>query len=144
MSAPLVVDASVAVQIILEEPASEVVRAYLADANRWHPLLAPSIIVSETVAAITKKVRRKEIDRTSARAAFLTWRELIDGGLFVLIPANDLLEAAFELSLSLHHPLHDCVYLALAKERGAAIATRDAVLAPKARQVDLKAELIGA
>ena len=144
MSTPLVVDASVGVQIVLDEPASEAVEALLIGSDDWHPLIAPSILVSEAAAAITKKVRRKEIGAISAREAFRTWAELVDRGLFALTPANDLLEGAFELSLKLHHPLRDCLYLALAQSRKAAVATRDSILARKARELRLETELIGA
>jgi len=144
LSTPLVVDASIGVQIVLAEPTSEAVKALLIGSADWHPLIAPSILVSEAAAAITKKVRRREISVASAREAFRTWTELVDRGLFVLTPANDLLDDAFELSLKLHHPLHDCLYLALAQSRKAAIATRDTILARKARELRLETELIGA
>jgi predicted nucleic acid-binding protein len=143
LSAALVVDASIAVQIVLEEPASEAVKNYLAEGTRWDPLIAPSIIVSETTAAITKKVRRKELSQILARAVFVTWREILSGGLLALTPANDLIDEAFELSLKLHHPLHDCLYLALAQRHAAALATRDIILARKATALGLEAELIG-
>ncbi|HUB86013.1 MAG TPA: type II toxin-antitoxin system VapC family toxin [Rhizomicrobium sp.] len=144
MSAPLVVDASAVVQLLLAEPDTEPVDAYLLHDPRWSSLIAPSILVSETAAAITKKVRRKDITSVSAREAFRDWQDMLASDVFALIPANDLIDAAFELSLKLHHPLHDCLYLALAKDREAAIATRDTVLARKAREMGFQAELIGA
>ena len=69
---------------------------------------------------------------------------MLRANVFDLSPANDLLEDAFELSLKLHHPLHDCLYLALAQSRKAAVATRDSILARKARELRLETELIGA
>jgi predicted nucleic acid-binding protein len=143
LSAPLVVDASAVVQLLLAEPGTEPVDASLLHDPRWSVLLAPSILVSETAAAITKKVRRKDITSASAREAFRDWRAMLGGDVFALVPANDLIDNAFELSLKLHHPLHDCLYLALGRERSAAIATRDLVLARKARELGLEAELIG-
>jgi predicted nucleic acid-binding protein len=144
LSTALVVDASVGIQIVVEEHASETIKTLLGENGNWHPLIAPSIVVSEAVAAITKKVRRKELSDALARAAFLAWRDIVEGGLFALTPANDLLDAAFALSLRLHHPLHDCLYLALAQTREAAIATCDGVLARKARELGLAVELISA
>jgi predicted nucleic acid-binding protein len=144
VSTALVVDASIGVQIVVEERASEAVKTLLGERRDWHPLIAPSIVVSETVAAITKKVRRKEPDSVLARSAFLAWQDIVTGGLFVLTPANDLLDAAFELSLRLHHPLHDCIYLALAEAQTAAIATCDDALARKAREIGIAVEMITA
>jgi predicted nucleic acid-binding protein len=143
LSAALVVDASLTVQLVLAEPGSATVEAYLADGVSWNPLIAPSILVSETAAAITKKVRRKEISENSAVEAFRAWREILGRGLFELVPANDLIDAAFALSLRLDHPLHDCLYVALAQREGCALATRDFAMASKARALGTPVELIG-
>jgi predicted nucleic acid-binding protein len=143
LSAPLVVDASAVVQLLLAEPGTEPVDAHLLHDPHWSSLIAPSILVSETAAAITKKVRRKDITSASAREAFRDWRDMLASDLFALIPVNDLIGDAFELSLKLHHALHDCLYLALAQNRTAAIATCDTVLARKAREAGVHTELIG-
>ena len=149
MSAPaqpnaFVIDASIAVQLVLEEPCSPEIETFVFERPNGALLLAPSILANETAAAITKKLRRKEIDLLSARKAFSDWRQLIADELFDLVPANNLLTAAFELSISLHHPLHDCLYVALAQSHKAAIVTRDVALARKARQIGIEAELISA
>ncbi len=144
MSTPLVVDASAVVQLLLPEPGTEPVDARLLQDLQWSSLIAPSILVSETAAAITKKVRRKDITSASAREAFHDWRAMLGANVFALIQANDLIDDAFELSLTLHHALHDCLYLSLAQSRKAAIATCDAILARKAREMGLEIELIGA
>jgi predicted nucleic acid-binding protein len=144
LSTALVIDASLAVQLLLEEKGSESIETFLAGGTEWYPLIAPSILLSETAAAITKKVRRKEIGQGFAREAFREWRNVVAAQIFQLVPANDLLESAFELSLSLHHALHDCLYLVLAQEREAAIATHDAVLARKAREIGIEPQLIRA
>jgi predicted nucleic acid-binding protein len=139
----LVVDASALVQLLLAEPGTESVDANLLHDPKWSALIAPSILASETAAAITKKVRRKEITPVSAREAFQDLRAMLGSDVFALFPANDFIEPAFALSLKLHHPLHDCLYLALAQGRNAALATRDTILARKARELGLTTELIG-
>jgi predicted nucleic acid-binding protein len=143
LSAPLVVDASLAVQLVLAEPGSTKIESYFAEGVDWNPLIAPSILVSETAAAITKKLRRKEINEASARDAFQVWREILSRGLFELVPANDLIDDAFALSLRLNHALHDCLYIALAQSQDCALATRDGVMAQKALALGLPVELIG-
>jgi predicted nucleic acid-binding protein len=142
LNTPLVVDASVAVQLILQQDATTTADAVLLRDTRWLRLIAPSILASETAAAITKKLRRLDIDETSAREAFDTWRDMLDDEVFELTPANDLLDAAFELSLQRRHSLHDCLYLALAQANGAALATRDTALAQKAQELGIATELI--
>lgn len=106
--------------------------------------MAPSILVSETAAAITKKLRRKEIRRESAMEAFRDWQMILGDRVFTIFAANDLVDTAFEFSLRLHHPLHDCIYLALAQSQEAAIATCDDALARKAREIGIAVEMITA
>ncbi|HEX3673492.1 MAG TPA: type II toxin-antitoxin system VapC family toxin [Rhizomicrobium sp.] len=144
MSRIIVIDASIAVQLVLTEPATDAVDAAVLRNADVDSLIAPSILVSETAAAITKKCRRKEITPVSAREAFQVWQEMLADGLFELVPANDLIDEAFALSLRLHHSLHDCLYIALAQSRAAAIATRDIALAGKTKALGLETELIGA
>lgn len=144
MSTLLVVDASAVVQLLLAEPGTDIVDANLLHDPQWSALIAPSILVSETAAAITKKVRRKEISTASAMEAFHDWQAMLDSDVFTLCPANELIAEAFELSLKLRHALHDCLYLALAQTCNASIATRDAALARKAKELNLEAELIRA
>ena len=143
MSAGLVVDASVTAQLVLEESATGSADFKVLHDSGWNQLLAPSILVSETAAAITRKLRRKEISLVSAREAFAEWREMLMDGVFEFVPANDLIDPAFALSLRLNHPLHDCLYIALAQRQGCALATRDPTMADKAGRLGLQAELIG-
>jgi len=144
LSTPLVMDASVLVRLVLEERASEETEGFFFESEQWYPLIAPSILISETAAAITKKVRRREIEQAFAYDAFRNCRAALDMRVVELFSANDLLDAAFELSLHLHHPLHDCIYLALAQAQEAAVATCDSVLARKARELGIATELITA
>ena len=139
----LVVDANLFVQLIVEEPASAAVDAFLFEQHKTDRLVAPSILASEAAAAITKKMRRREISLQSAKSAFASIRESMTDGTFELLPANDFLDEAFSLSLTLHHPLHDCLYLAVAKRLALPFATRDKVLALKAQKAGIDAELVG-
>ncbi len=58
------------------------------------------------------------------------------------MPANELLDDAFDLSISLHHGLHDCLYLALARRQAASLITCDGVLAGKAKSLRLAVDLV--
>jgi predicted nucleic acid-binding protein len=138
----LVIDASLFVQIFIEEPRTQNVVRYLTDQHQTDRFVAPSILASETAAAITKKLRRREISPHSAREAFADFQRAISDGSFELFPANDFLKPAFELSIRLHHPLHDCLYLAVANIHGARLVTVDERLADKAHAAGIRAHLI--
>ena len=141
-SESLIVDANLFVPLVLEEPGSDFVDAFLFERHRTDRLLAPSILASEAAAAITKKLRRRQISRQSAESAFQSLRQALAEGTFELLPANDLLDPAFYLSLKLHHPLHDCLYLAAAQTLNVAFATRDKILAAKALSAGIETELV--
>jgi predicted nucleic acid-binding protein len=115
----------------------------LQDARRrGGRLLAPSILASEVGAAITKSFRMRRMTRFEAEAAFENWRQLIAVDLFDLVDANDLLGEAFQYSIRLHHALHDCLYLVLARKERAAFLTADEVFARKAISEGVTAELL--
>jgi predicted nucleic acid-binding protein len=139
----LVLDASIAVKLLLPEPYSEEARE-LVFGNEFaqHLIIAPLIVVTEVVAAISKAVRSRAISPASARAAYSEWNDTIEG-VFGEVTLLDNLDDAFELSLRLHHALHDCLYLALAQSRNATLATCDAVLAEKASGIGTRVRFVG-
>jgi predicted nucleic acid-binding protein len=113
----IVVDASVAAQWVLDEPASE--RA-LALRNE-EALIAPSLIASEIGSALWKAVRRGAV----ARADALTAMNTILIPFEALIPVEDLRNRALELAIELDHPIYDCFYLALAERERCPLVTAD-------------------
>ena len=140
-----VIDASAAFLLLLPNSrAASLEQRLFLQLGDLDVLLAPSIIVTEVAAAITKSVRQGKITGTAAKEAFANWRDLIGAEMILLTAANTLVDDAFALSLRLHHPLHDCLYAALALQRNAAIITCDDSFARKAVSLGLQAELIGA
>jgi predicted nucleic acid-binding protein len=139
----LVIDASLAVKLVLPEPFSEeALAAVFGEEFSDHLILAPMIVVTEVAAAITKAVRTRLISPALAREAYDEWTGMAET-MFGEIALLENMDAAFELSLSLHHSMHDCLYLALAEARGATLATCDAVLAEKARSIGATVKFIG-
>jgi predicted nucleic acid-binding protein len=127
----LVLDASIAVKLVLPEPYSEEAQELVFGSEfAQYLIIAPLIVVTEVTAAITKAVRSRAISPASARAAYSEWNDMIEG-VFGEETLLDNLDDAFEMSLRLHHALHDCLYLALAQSRNATLATCDAILAEK-------------
>ena len=108
----IVLDASVATKLFVAEPQSDAAERVVA---RYPLMLAPTLICVEVASALTRKVRNREIDRDIAEAALLSWQEFLELGNLRLTPDRSLLPEAAALSLTLAHPLADCLYLALAK-----------------------------
>ncbi len=113
-----VVDASVAVKLLVDEPDSNAARELTASGEELH---APRLMVSEVANALWRKVRLGQIERADAGAAMV---------LLVEMPmrwnSDESVSAdAVRLALALDHPVYDCVYLALAHRIGGMVVTAD-------------------
>jgi len=117
-AAPVVVDASIAVQWFANEPGSERAARLIVEER---PLLAPDLMPVEAANAWWKKVRRHEMDATDLDQAIVN---LLALGI-AFYPSAALLSRAARLALEVDHPVYDCLYLVLASEQGARLATDD-------------------
>lgn len=114
----LVVDASVAVKVLIEEPGSAKAAVLLAEAEG---VIAPTILRMEVASALAKKVRFHDLPASVALVSF----DELDTFVPAYVSVHDLLPRAFRLSIELNHALQDCVYLALAMERDGILSTAD-------------------
>jgi predicted nucleic acid-binding protein len=134
-----VVDGSVAAKWYFPEPGHEaadrVLAARIAGERR---LFAPDLIVPEFLNLVWKRVRRRECSREAAEQILELW----DVDRPDVVASRELAAQAFELALSLGHPVYDCLYLALALELDAPLVTADQELARAARRVSERVELI--
>jgi predicted nucleic acid-binding protein len=121
-----VVDASVAVQWFAREPGSDA-SAALVEGNQ--PLVAPDIMPLEVANALWKKVRHGDVPAGDLQPAVTR----ILASDITLVPTLTLLERAVRLAVEIGHPVYDCVYLVLAEERGAPLASIDERLRAAAR-----------
>jgi len=113
-----VVDASVAVKWLVEEPDSD---AALELAESGEELHAPRLMASEVANALWRKARLGQIERADASAA-LAWAPDMP----VRWNDDETVSAdAVRLALALDHPVYDCMYLALAHRIGAVVLTAD-------------------
>jgi predicted nucleic acid-binding protein len=118
----VVVDASCAVKWFVPEDGWEAARTLLLGREI---LLAPDILALETLAALLRKLRRGEVvAETPARAS-----ETLAALRIEAIPHAALLPDAVALSRDTRHPLYDCLYLLVARQRRAMLATFDTRLA---------------
>ena len=112
----LCIDASVAIKWVINEAGTQE-----ALALRNNALIAPDLLISECANILWKKVQRKELQKNEALLA----ARLLQGAEIELVPTRSLLEATAQLAIELAHPAYDCVYLALAMERGCRFVTAD-------------------
>jgi predicted nucleic acid-binding protein len=126
----VVVDASIAVPWFANEPRS-IVNARLLEADR--PLFAPDFMPIEAANAWWKKVQLGDMQALDLDQAIVNLQSL---GI-ELVPAASLLTRAARLALEIRHPVYDCLYLALARDRHARLATDDRGLRRAARGLDI-------
>jgi predicted nucleic acid-binding protein len=119
----LVVDASVALKWYLKEEGRPEAMAL----RKRGDIIAPELIISETVNGLWKTVRRKLIPREQVDAAVRVLRKPFTD----LVPLHELAESAWVIAHELDHPAYDAFYLALAEREGCAFVTADARLAGK-------------
>ncbi len=113
-----VVDASVAIKLLVDEFDSGAARALAASGQELH---APRLMVAEVANALWRKARQDQIERADAGAAMAALSDMP-------IRWNDdetVGADAARLALALDHPVYDCLYLALAHRIGARIVTAD-------------------
>ncbi len=103
----LVIDAGVGLKWFLEEDNSDKARAVL----KWNDeFYVPQLFYLETSAVLTKKVRRRELDRDEATRIHHT----LSSFPFDTTPDDILAEQAFDLSLLHHVSMYDAMYIVLA------------------------------
>jgi predicted nucleic acid-binding protein len=131
----LIVDASVAVKWVVEEPGSGSARDLVANGP---PLLAPDLVLLEVGNALRKKLMRGLIGRAQANdGASGVERAFAD-----LAATRPLSAVAVKLALELGYPVYDCVYLALAARESVPLVTADDRLFEAARRARIEARML--
>lgn len=118
----IVVDASVAVKWVVEEPARE--QALLAlDLDR--PLIAPDLVLAEFASVMRRKLRMGEAVRVQIGAGLTLLREAISQ----FVPTDRLIDDALIIAEKLDHSPYDCLYLACALGKGHLLTADERFLA---------------
>ena len=112
----IVIDASIALKWVLDEPGSEA-----AVALRDQELIAPALWLAEAANALWRHARIGEIDGDEAAARF---SELMNAPVASL-PIEPYLEQALKLAGEIGQPVYDCIYLALALHHQTHVVTAD-------------------
>lgn len=119
---PLILDASVAVKLVVEEPGSTAAEQILTrDGER----IAPDWILAEVAHALWNKARHQGLSRVQAELGLETLPTYFDR----IVPAAPLMRDAIALAFELQHAVYDCLYLALARSEGGTLVTADRAFA---------------
>lgn len=118
----MVVDASVAAKWVLREPGREQSLRLLNDyESAAVQLIAPSLLPIEIASVLTKRQRRNELSPVQVREAF----RMFEIRCPMLTDVREHIASAMELSALHRLSVYDCVYLAMALERGCDLITAD-------------------
>ncbi len=131
----------------------------IADTSAYIPLFVthPLAVPASTAVGDGRPLHVPEF--SLIEAANTLWKYGIQGGMssadikvtlgairtqMTVWPDMPLLEDAAEIALGLRHPVYDCLFIALALQRGEPLATADRKLAEVARRAGVEAVLIEA
>jgi len=112
----IVIDASVALKWVLDEPGHEAADALLDD-----ELVAPALWLIEAANALWRLTRRGELTPDQARTRLTE----LGNAPVVTSDIEDDLFAAADLAIALGHPVYDCLYLAAAIREDTHVVTAD-------------------
>lgn len=112
----IVIDASVALKWVLDEPGGDA-----ADALLDEELIAPALWLLEAANALWRRSQRGELTADEARERL---EELYNAPVATTAIADDL-PAAADLAGRLGHPVYDCLYLAVALRENTYVVTAD-------------------
>lgn len=136
-----VVDASVAVKWVVDEPSSDAAAALLKRPIAW---MAPRLMLVEAAAALRRKVANGELRTETAATALTALVDAVRQGTIRLAEDEQIVGTALLLAVGLAHKVPDCLYLALAEREGCALSTADVRLARSARSRDVPVLGVGA
>lgn len=121
----LVLDASAAIEVVLDRPKGRIFGGVLEKADE---VLAPELLVPEVVNVIWKYHQFENLSLTACDRALERAVGLVDA----LVSCKDLYREAFLLARVTHRPAYDMFYLALAQREDAGFLTLDAPLKKEA------------
>jgi predicted nucleic acid-binding protein len=122
MNAAIVVDASVVIKWVLNEPGREHAAALLDEYEGGRiDLIAPRLLMTEVASALSKRCRRKELSPKGAEQAF----RLIEARRPLLTDEPGELRFALSFSLERQVSVFDALYVGLAILRRCDFVTAD-------------------
>ncbi len=114
----VVVDASVAVCWFVREAETPSATQLIRDGVS---MIAPALILPEFANAVWKKWRRGQMDATQTEIAVREINRFIPE----IVDMAKLIRPAAALAHETDHPVYDCIYVTLARQRDLALVTLD-------------------
>jgi predicted nucleic acid-binding protein len=130
----VVIDANVAAALLLELSYSPRARDAIRSAER---IIAPDIVVHEFTNVLWKLATGGRMTDGFARRALVS----LDGLISDFVAGRPLAHDALRIAIEFTHPVYDCFYLALARERDATLMTADRRLAARVAHSEFAARL---
>ena len=121
-----VLDASVAVRWLIPEIGSDLAIGLFQRPLSW---IAPHLILTEFTSALRRKIAENVLATEGAVQAIDSLQSAISESVLRLARDETLIANALMIALVHRHKVADCVYLALAEQQGASLATADRTLA---------------
>lgn len=115
---PIILDASVAIKLVVAEPGSAQARAVILDEDER---VAPDWMMTEVASALANKVRHEGLSIPRAEAALDAIPHFVDQ----TVNTQKLLPQTVKLSAEIGHALYDCLYLVVATQVGGRVITAD-------------------
>ena len=129
----LVVDTSVAVKWVIPENGVGIeTDTSLALDLLSYPLAAPDCILAEFANALFKKVQAKEIAKMQAKQSVEILPSIV-----AFLPIQSFIGDALDLAFELQHPVHDCLFLAMAIRQRIKLVTADLKFLKRCNDVSL-------
>lgn len=128
--AKFVIDAGVGLKWFLDEGHSEKARSYLRSNVEYY---IPRLFYLETSAVLTKKMRRRELDKKEATHI----RHTLGAFPFDVTPDEYLEDQAFDLAMLQHVSMYEAMYIVLAITIEGRMITSDKRFARSMEQVGL-------
>ncbi len=128
MALAWVLDASAAVRLILGDPAATSLARQLREAVL---VLAPELMLTEVANTLWNLQRARQRSDLDPQQLLADAHDLVDR----VEPDRHLQAEALALACHLNHPVHDCLYLALARREAAPLISADQRLLRLAERV---------
>jgi predicted nucleic acid-binding protein len=130
----MIIDASVATHWFVSTAFSNSARKFL----HRDDLIAPALIRIELTNSLLKYLRIGVIELHEIKLASLELDRMIS----VLAEDEALIESAIDVSAAYGHKIYDCLYLALALERGESLVTADRRMSMLAGRLGISVEFV--
>ena len=126
-----VLDASAALEVVVERPQAARLRVVLEEADL---VLAPDLFVSEVVNVMWKYHQFEQWGLTVCDRTLEAALSLVD----TLVPSRELYGEAFLLARTTRRPAYDMFYVALARREDATLLTADVQLRKEAERQGIR------